>query len=269
MIQWLQDPSLFLPESVGGQPCMNVVIRCGLRVAGPDIQRDFWLQTGLDGTPWGWIMENGGRIWATLAKHAPKEAAKEMAQFLLSKGFDTLETDTTVAQATSLAAAPLAVMGCSQGENPVLPVSLQVQEGTLSQLTDIICQSGLLPTEQRESFYANRHLHWRRGTDRFFVATLGNQVVSSGALSYGGGREEAITCIATLPNFRGRGFAGALVQKLAFQSLASGHFPVLACRKELIPFYRQVRFDLLEDCSIVEYLQQIKIATNEDKGLTP
>lgn len=230
---------------------MNVVIRCGLRTFAPGIQRDFWVQTDESGTPLGWMMENGGRIWATLASCAPPHAAREMADFLCAKGFDVLEADQQVAQATGLTVSPLSVLCCRQSAAAPMPKGLTIAETSLTQLTDIVCKSGLLELSDRASFYANRHLHWRRGTDRFFAATYEGTAVCSGALSYGGGLEESITCIATLPQHRGKGYATALVRFLAAQSLAAGHQPVLACRKELVPFYVEAGFFQQYSCGVV------------------
>lgn len=253
MIRWLEDPSLLNPRSVKGRPCMNVAIRCGLRVAGPGACRDFWLQTGPGGEPRGWAMENGGRVWAALTDPEDREAAEEMAQFLLAKGFRCLEADEAVARAVGLPHTTLPVMACARllpGRE--LPEGFALAEGPVAGLTEVLLAAGALPEEGRDSFYACRHLHVRRGCEAVFLGRLQGRTVSCGVLSWAEGAEAAVTCVAVIPEYRGKGFALATVREIARRCLEAGHVPFLACREELVPLYEKAGFQRNGLCALTE-----------------
>ena len=249
MIQWLEDPSALTPEQVGGSPCMSVNIRCGLRAGGPGLKRDFWVQRGPDGAPQGWIMENGGHIWASLANPAHQDAALEMADFLAAKGFEWLECDEIVAAALGGPDRLCPVLFCPHPPQASLPGGVEVTEGSVAELTSLLLEAGELDPAGRDAFYAARHLFFRRGCEKILLIRRHGRAAACGVLAYPGGGEAAITCVATLPQDRGTGMGSALVLAMARLAASEGHTSVLCCNENLLPFYIRLGFRIHNYCA--------------------
>lgn len=255
MIHWLENPAALSPEDVGGQPCMNVAIRCGLRATGPGLCRDFWIQTDFKGKPCGWIMDSGGGLQATLARPKHPELAEELAAFIKARGFVYLETDEIVAQLLHQPYTPLSVLVC-QKIVPSQPLSgFSLQKGAVRDLADLLLAAGVLAPEAWDTFYAARHLHNRRGNERIFLGVWKERPVACGVLAWGGGHEMAITCIATLPEVRGQGLALAILRGLTQLAMAKGYMPCLVCKRELISFYTKAGFQSMATIALVEAMK--------------
>ncbi len=252
MIRWLEDPSSLFPGEVGGHPCMNVTIRCGLRASGPGLGRDFWVQVGPQNRPSAWIMESGGHVWATLDHPDDQEAVRELAAFFRSRGFLRLETEPQVAAATGLPYVSLPVMECRNPLEVAIPQQFSCRKGSPRELISLLVASGVIPPSQSDAFYTARHLHLRRQNETILLGCLKQEVVACGVLGWGGGAEAVLSCIAVLPALRRKGFGLAITRFLAHDALSKGLRPFLLCREELEGFYRSAGFETHSRCAVLE-----------------
>lgn len=102
------------------------------------------------------------------------------------------------------------------------------------------------------SWYTDMSHRIRHGCARAFLVRSQERPVSVCMVSAQSGRAGLISSVVTLPDFRRRGFAGALLDTVCAELLGGGRTPVLECREPLLPFYHTLGFSRV--CPVAEVL---------------
>lgn len=100
------------------------------------------------------------------------------------------------------------------------------------------------------SWYTDMSHRVRHGCARAFLVRAGERPASVCLVSAQSGNAGLISSVVTLPEFRRRGFAGALLDIVCAELLGGGRRPVLECREPLLPFYQKRGFSLV--CPVAE-----------------
>lgn len=99
-------------------------------------------------------------------------------------------------------------------------------------------------------WYTDMSHRIRHGCARAYLMRAGGKPVSVCLVSAQSGQAGLISSVVTLPDYRRRGYAGALLASACADLIADGRMPALECREELLPFYRGLGF--AEVCLVAE-----------------
>lgn len=209
---------------------------------------EIWVQRSSQETPRALVArrQNGG---VTVASGRGRRAGedRELAEFLQVIGYGSVEMDAALSPAFEAvwgrgADGIQTVLGLENGQAP-LPPAGPAHLLAPSELYDAAGQAFGLAGEDYPAWLSDFSRRLRRGRALALGLRQGGELLAVGALSHIGSAGAALGYIAVPPAHRGRGYGRRITAALLAAARERGLAPLLACRGELIPFYRPLGFE--------------------------
>jgi len=230
----LADPGDPRLAAAPGDPLILAMIQALAKTAGPGLRREFWLALDGAGCPAGAVCRTESGVWAT----ALEEAAAETAAFLQALGTLPGTADRRLAPLLPGGWEPFPVL---EYRGP-LPEKLPLAAPSAMGLADCNIAAGAVPPGVREELYAELHLRFRRGAARIVLVPDETGDPVAGAAAFLGAERAVVGYLACVPQKRGQGYGAAALAAIVREAMEQGYAPILACRKELVPFYARRGF---------------------------
>ncbi|MFV0414421.1 MAG: GNAT family N-acetyltransferase, partial [Oscillospiraceae bacterium] len=131
-----------------------------------------------------------------------------------------------------------------------LPAGVLLEEEP--SLWQLAFEDEVLPLPDTGGYYADACLRRARGLEHIVCAAAKGRYVATAGVYSLQPQGAYITAVQTLPEWRGRGIAGALVAHLA--SRCGGRLVWLTCKPALVPFYQRLGF--ARQGHIIECIQE-------------
>jgi ribosomal protein S18 acetylase RimI-like enzyme len=116
----------------------------------------------------------------------------------------------------------------------------------------VLAQAGEADGIAFDAWYADMSHRLRHGCARAYTAGTGRPV-SACLVAAESAAAGLIAGVATLPDFRGRGYASSLVLRAAEDLRAAGKCAVLECAQSLLPFYQKLGFATARQTAVLSF----------------
>lgn len=198
---------------------------------------DFWVALGEDGRPSAALSRIGGRLMIAAREDT---VDGELIGFVHSVGgWSTLRGDARVCRLLSRGCLPFTAPNMIYDGPPFAADYSGVITASLNQLYPLLCAGFSSHGSGWDQWYAMTSHLFRHGLGYALGLSEGGKLVSTAGVYATGPNCGIIACVATLPEHRGRGYAGLLVRCLCDRLLAEGKTPVLQCADDGMAGYYQ------------------------------
>ena len=205
---------------------------------------DFWVVLDKDGSPAGGVAREGDAFTLALS---PGVNAEELAQFLAAVGGSWAEGRepflTALAKGFGCTPHSSSLLAYRGPSPPFVPLV-----GEADRLTDVYrvlcaCDPGFEQEAPYGPWLCGFSARVRAGRASAFLCWEGGKPVSTASVYHLGAGYGMIGSVATLPEYRGKGYASQAVLAAAGWVLCQGAVPVLLPAGEgLLPFYAHLGF---------------------------
>lgn len=206
----------------------------------------FWKQTDDDGK----IISAVGRIDGDATLSSTGENAEELYTFLKIVGFRTVQCEKKLAE---LMGAVTALDGYVVEYNGNKNKIREIQAENVfrpKEIYDIIKSAKLVGVGDYLPWLSDTTFRLNRGATSALTASEDGKIVACAMRLFSTESAVLLGAVATRPEYRGRGLAGALVTKLA-ESEKNKRVELLCKHDSIVEFYKSLGFDVKNEWSII------------------
>lgn len=203
-----------------------------------------WLQTDDKNSPTAAVSLFSGCLTLSAAAGADIDELADFARAV--GGFKSLEASAIVCKELKLGGeyAEFNVMRYAKGRFDG-ELGIVCENPPVREIYDILCRAD--PPFGKTADFAGWYTHtshlFRHGLGFAGLILKDDNPVSTGGVYAMGDNPAVISCVATLPDFRGRGYATKIIKYLANKILDTGKTPVLLCEDgRLAGYYARLGF---------------------------
>lgn len=224
----------------GEDPVFGAELETLLAVFGPgSCMADFWLAREGDGSPRGAACLENGRLMVA-GRDLSGALAEELRLFAETLGgWQVFRAEESLCRSLfpggKITAAPVM---CCPGEAGDWADPRIRENPPLEELYRVICEGfDWSANGGRDRWYAYTSHLFRHGLGFACCLYEGGQAVCTGGVYAWSRRQGVLGCIATLPPYRGRGYAAKVTRYLCGRVREAGRTPTLLCAEESLGRY--------------------------------
>ncbi len=207
----------------------------------------FWVQTNEDGDVTAAISRVDGDMTVT-AENADYE---ELLQFIKIVGYSTIQCNRRVAKEFTDDETLWGYVVRFENKTENRPVSLK-NNYELKEIYNIIKAANLTGVGEYLPWLSDTTFRINRNTAQPLVAEIDGKATGCAMVLFRTDKAALLGAVATSPEFRGRGIAGALVTRLANKELAEGKRTELLCKNDsIVDFYKSIGFTVKDEWSLI------------------
>lgn len=209
----------------------------------------FWVQADDSGDITAAVCRFDGNVTVTTRDGFD---ADELAAFLTSAGYITIQTDRKTAEKLGFheALSGYVVRFTGETEKPK-PIELK-NDYELKEIYGIIKAENLVGVGDYLPWLSDTSHRINGGVTKALVAGVDGEAAGCAMKLFETDKAVLLGAVATKPEYRGKGIAGSLVKTLAFESLADGKRAELLCKKDsIVDFYKSIGFKIADEWSII------------------
>lgn len=207
----------------------------------------FWVQTDVSGAVTAAISRVDGDITLT-AENADYE---ELLQFIKIVGFNTIQCKRSVAENLTSDETLWGYVVRFENKKENLEISLK-RNFDLKEIYAIIKAENLTGVGELLPWLSDTTFRVNRNTAQPLLAEVDGENAGCAMVLFRTDKAALLGAVATVPNFRGRGIARALVTRLANEELKSGRRTELLCKNDsIVDFYKSIGFKAVDEWSLI------------------
>ncbi len=207
----------------------------------------FWVQTDESGAVTAAISRVDGDMTLT-AENADLE---ELLQFVKIVGFNTIQCKRTVAKMLTDDEALWGYVVRFENEKENYNINLK-KNFELKEIYAIIKAENLTGVGELLPWLSDTTFRINRNAARAVLAELDGENAGSAMVLFKTDKAALLGAVATVPKFRGRGVARALVTLLANEELKNGKRVELLCKNDsIVEFYKAIGFKTADEWSLI------------------
>lgn len=206
----------------------------------------FWKQTDDDGK----IISAVGRIDGDATLSSTGENAEELYTFLEIVGFRTVQCEKKLAELMgAVTALDGYVVEYKGNKNKIREIQAE-NVFRPKEIYDIIKSAKLVGVGDYLPWLSDTTFRLNRGATSALTASEDGKIVACAMRLFSTESAVLLGAVATRPEYRGRGLAGALVTKLA-ESEKNKRVELLCKHDSIVEFYKSLGFDVKNEWSII------------------
>lgn len=207
----------------------------------------FWVQLNDSGNVTAAISRVDGDMTLT-ADNADYE---ELLQFVKIVGFNTIQCKRSVAQSLTSDETLWGYVVRFENEKENYPITLK-SEFELKEIYTIIKAENLTGVGELLPWLSDTTFRVNRNTAQPLLAELDGENAGCAMVLFRTDKAALLGAVATVPKFRGRGVARALVTRLANAELSQGRRTELLCKNDsIVDFYKSLGFNIADEWSLI------------------
>lgn len=207
----------------------------------------FWVQTNDNGDVTAAISRVDGDMTVT-AENADYE---ELLQFIKIVGFSTIQCNRKVAKEFTAEEALWGYVVRFENKTENRTVSLK-KDYELKEIYNIIKAANLTGVGDYLPWLSDTTFRINRKTAEPLLADVDGNASGCAMVLFRTDKAALLGAVATYPEYRGRGIAGALVTCLANNELAKGRRTELLCKNDsIVDFYKSIGFTVKDEWSLI------------------
>ncbi len=207
----------------------------------------FWVQTDDSGAVTAAISRVDGDMTLT-AENADFE---ELLQFVKIVGFSTIQCSKSVAKHFTNAQTLCGYVVRFEEERGNYPVKLKT-DFDLKEIYAIIKAENLTGVGELLPWLSDTTFRLNRDTAKPILAEIDGENAGCAMVLFKTDKAALLGAVATVPKFRGRGVARALVTRLANEELKNGRRTELLCKNDsIVEFYKAIGFKIADEWSLI------------------
>lgn len=208
----------------------------------------FWVQTNSDGK----IIATVSRIDGDVTLCTIGDELDEMAQFLKIVGFRTIQCEKSAAQKMEMTSAIDGYV-VQYRKNPGEIAKVQANSVFCpKEIYDIIKAANLVGVGEYLPWLSDTSFRVNRGFTSALTAKVNGETAACAMKLFSTETAVLLGAVATKPEHRGKGLAGALVTKLAETESKNGKRVELLCKNDsIVNFYKAIGFEVKNEWSII------------------
>ena len=207
----------------------------------------FWVQTNENGDVTAAISRVDGDMTVT-AENADYE---ELLQFIKIVGYSTIQCNRRVAKEFTDDETLWGYVVRFENKTENRPISLK-KDYELKEIYNIIKAANLTGVGEYLPWLSDTTFRINRNTAQPLVAEIDGKAAGCAMVLFRTDKAALLGAVATSPEYRGRGIAGALVTRLANQELADGKRTELLCKNDsIVDFYKSIGFTVKDEWSLI------------------
>lgn len=207
----------------------------------------FWAQTDDNGAVTAAISRVDGDMTIT----ADDANYEELLQFVKIVGFATIQCGRSVARHFTADEALWGYVVSFEKQKENIPVTLK-RDYELKEIYDIIKAENLTGVGDFLPWLSDTTFRINRGTAKPLLCEIDGNNAGCAMVLFRTDKAALLGAVATVPSFRGRGVARALVTGLANEELANGRRVQLLCKSDsIVEFYKSIGFTVTDEWSLI------------------
>ncbi len=207
----------------------------------------FWVQTNDNGDVTAAISRVDGDMTVT----AENADCEELLQFIKIVGFSTIQCNRKVAKEFTADEALWGYVVRFENKTENRPVSLK-KDYELKEIYNIIKAANLTGVGDYLPWLSDTTFRINRKTAEPLLADVDGNAAGCAMVLFRTDKAALLGAVATYPEYRGRGIAGALVTYLANNELAQGRRTELLCKNDsIVDFYKSIGFTVKDEWSLI------------------
>lgn len=207
----------------------------------------FWVQTNDEGTVTAAISRIDGDMTLT-AENADYE---ELLQFVKIVGFNTIQCNRKVAKKFIDDETLWGYVVRFENKTDFRETNLR-KDYELKEIYNIIKAANLTGVGEYLPWLSDTTFRINRNTAEPLLAEVDGKAAGCAMVLFRTDKAALLGAVATSPEFRGRGIAGALVTKLANAELEEGRRTELLCKNDtIVDFYKSIGFSVRDEWSLI------------------
>lgn len=207
----------------------------------------FWVQTDEDGT----VTAAISRVDGDMTVSASDADFEELLQFIKIVGFTTIQCERAVARYFTDAETLWGYVVEFKEKTEIKDISLK-QDFELKEIYNIIKAENLTGVGDYLPWLSDTTFRVNRGTAKPLLCQLDGNNAGCAMVLFRTDRASLLGAVATVPEYRGRGVARALVTRLANEELANGNRVELLCKSDsIVEFYKSIGFTVTNEWSLI------------------
>lgn len=207
----------------------------------------FWVQTNDEGMVTAVISRVDGDM-TVCAENADYE---ELLQFVKIVGFNTIQCNRKVAKKFTDDETLWGYVVRFENKTEKREITLR-KDYELKEIYNIIKAANLTGVGEYLPWLSDTTFRINRNTAEPLVAEVDGKAAGCAMVLFRTDKAALLGAVATSPEFRGRGIAGALVMKLANGELECGRRTELLCKNDtIVDFYKSIGFTVRDEWSLI------------------
>ncbi|MBQ8575965.1 MAG: GNAT family N-acetyltransferase [Clostridia bacterium] len=207
----------------------------------------FWVQLDDSGNVTAAISRVDGDMTLT----AENTDYEELLQFVRIVGFNTIQCKRSVAQNLTSDETLWGYVVRFENEKENLDISLK-SYFDLKEIYAIIKAENLTGVGELLPWLSDTTFRVNRNTAQPLLAEADGENAGCAMVLFRTDKAALLGAVATVPRFRGRGIARALVTRLANEELKSGRRTELLCKNDsIVDFYKSIGFKAVDEWSLI------------------
>ena len=207
----------------------------------------FWVQTNDEGMVTAAISRVDGDM-TVCAENADYE---ELLQFVKIVGFNTIQCNRKVAKKFTDDETLWGYVVRFENKTDLKKINLR-KDYELKEIYNIIKAANLTGVGEYLPWLSDTTFRINRNTAEPLVAEVDGKAAGCAMVLFRTDKAALLGAVATSPEFRGRGIAGALVMKLANGELECGRRTELLCKNDtIVDFYKSIGFTVRDEWSLI------------------
>lgn len=207
----------------------------------------FWVQLNDSGNVTAAISRVDGDMTIT-AENADYE---ELLQFVKIVGFNTIQCKRSVAEKLTSDETLWGYVVRFENEKENIEIGLK-RNFDLKEIYAIIKAENLTGVGELLPWLSDTTFRVNRNTAQPLLAEVDGENAGCAMVLFRTDKAALLGAVATVPKFRGRGIARALVTRLANEELKSGRRTELLCKNDsIVDFYKSIGFKAVDEWSLI------------------
>ncbi len=207
----------------------------------------FWVQTDEDGN----VTAAISRVDGDMTLSAYNADYEELLQFVKIVGFSTIQCNRSVALEFTADETLWGYVVNFENEKDNIPATLK-SDYELKEIYDIIKAENLTGVGDYLPWLSDTTFRINRDTAKPLLCEIDGKNAGCAMVLFRTDKAALLGAVATVPYFRGRGVARALVTRLANEELANGRRVQLLCKSDsIVEFYKSIGFTVTDEWSLI------------------
>ncbi len=207
----------------------------------------FWMQTDDEGN----VTAAISRVDGDMTLSAEKADYEELLQFIKIVGFTTIQCDRSVAANFTAEETLWGYVVNFENKRENKDIALK-KEFELKEIYGIIKAENLTGVGEFLPWLSDTTFRINRGTAKPLLCEIDGENAGCAMVLFRTDKAALLGAVATVPKFRGRGVARALVTRLANEELENGKRVQLLCKSDsIVDFYKSIGFTVTDEWSLI------------------
>lgn len=207
----------------------------------------FWVQTDEDGT----VTAAISRVDGDMTVSASDADFEELWQFIKIVGFTTIQCERVVGRHFTDDETLWGYVVEFKEKTEAKEISLK-QNFELKEIYNIIKAENLTGVGGYLPWLSDTTFRINRGTAKPLLCEIDGKNAGCAMVLFRTDRASLLGAVATVPEYRGRGVARALVTRLANEELTNGNRVELLCKSDsIVEFYKSIGFTVTNEWSLI------------------